>query len=158
MATAHDCKCAGDVHSFMANAHTGSYGICAVCGTFDELLQITDNGDGTCSATRYTAGTSAVVSCASLAYGGVCNSLLAPVTIVMRRTSGAPYVQPNINQWLTNMGLAGVTVLAQALTVLVDHSPFPVPPSIAPVFFTNLKQASPLVALARLYRPGRPSR
>jgi hypothetical protein len=123
--------------------------VLTVCGSSDGDLRITDNGDGTCSAIKFTAGASSRINCSSLAYGAVCNSLLSSVTITMRRTSSGPYQQPNINQWLRNMGLASVGVLAQALTVLVDHSPLPVPPYVFPFFFTNLTQACPPPSVTR---------
>ncbi len=111
-----------------------------MCGLANEFLLIADNGDGSCTAVSFSGGKSAVVSCLKLVYGTVCNTLLSSVVVIIQRTRSVPYVPPNIEQWLRNMGLAGVGVLAQSLSIQIDHTPNPIPPSIAPVFFANLSQ------------------
>jgi hypothetical protein len=125
--------------------------LCTACGSLYGFLSIADNGDGTCSAFRIeqttAGGTSTTVglSCTALAYPGIasCASIQSAVKITIRRLRNVAYVQPDINKWLTNMGLNNVIVIANALTVEVDHSPFPIPQFINPVFFTALRQVRP---------------
>eukprot|EP00884_Botryococcus_braunii_P020167 jgi/Botrbrau1/6834/Bobra.0153s0029.1 len=128
--------------------------IAPTCGSLYGFLSIVDNGDGTCSAFRIeqsTAGgtqTTVALNCNQLAFPSVasCASIQSAVKISIRRIRTVGYVQPDINKWLTNMGLANVIVIANALTVEVDHSPFPIPQFINPVFFTSLRQVEAVVA------------
>lgn len=117
--------------------------LCAVCGTVGGFVQVTDNGDGTCSAFTSAAGVfNPIPNCASLAYPsqGICNSLRSDLKITIRRASGAPYVQPDINKWLTQMGLNNVSLSQGSLTVELDHSPYPIPPTLAPSFLPFIRQ------------------
>lgn len=127
--------------------------IAPVCGSLFGFLSIADNGDGTCSAFRIeqtSAGapsTTFPLTCTALAYPGIsnCASIQSAVKITIRRLRSVTYVAPDINKWLTNMGVATAVVIANALTVEVDHSPFVIPPFISPTFFTFLKQVEAVV-------------
>nr|AWI73731.1 polysaccharide associated protein [Botryococcus braunii] len=124
------------------------------CGSLYGFLSIADNGDGTCSAFRIEqtsatgTPTTVALNCNQLAFPGIasCASIQSAVKITIRRTRSVAYIQPDINKWLTNMGLNNVIVIANALTVEVDHSPFPIPQFINPVFFTLLRQVEAVVA------------
>lgn len=116
-----------------------------------------DNGDGTCAAFRIEQqnasgpGIPIGLNCNSPAYApnATCGAILSSVKIGIRRVSSGQYVQPDINKWLTNMGLAGVNLIAGILTVEVDHTPFPIPQFIAPAFFTSLVQVRSFLPFLR---------
>jgi hypothetical protein len=63
--------------------------------------------------------------------------------VVFAKRTTAPYVQPDMQRWLTQMGIGSATVLARPLTIYVDHAPNPVPQFINPSFFPNLLQVPP---------------
>lgn len=131
----------------------------AVCGSVGGFVSVTDNGDGTCSA-FVTEGTvtTPIANCATLAYPslGVCQSLRSNIKISIRRASSAPYVQPDIQKWLTQLGLNSIVISQGSLTVEVNHSPFPpipsaFPPTIGPFFLPNIRQVT--LTLACFRRP-----
>lgn len=119
------------------------WGLRAVCGSFGGFVQITDNGDGTCFAFTTESGVrTPIPNCASPAYPalGTCNSMRSDMKVTIRRASGAPYVQPNIAKWLTQMGLNNISVSIGTLIVEVNHSPVPIPSAIAPSFLPFIRQ------------------
>jgi hypothetical protein len=69
------------------------------------------------------------------------------VLVQIRRVSTTVFTVNNIQTWLLKLGIGNIQVLTGALTVYVDHTPNPIPPTILPNFFSSLKMASALVIL-----------
>lgn len=118
-----------------------------MCGIATDFITIRDNGDGTCSA-ALRLGTAAPVgsNCQSRAFPNtVCGSYRGSLTIIIARLRTTPYVGANINQWLTNMGLANLNVIGGILTIYVDNTPLQVPGPQSPNFLSRLQQVGSLV-------------
>lgn len=121
----------------------------AVCGGLNQalLISVRDNGDGTCTASLRTGTSTSAVSCTSPVFQKVCDSVQASVALTFARQSAAvPYSQ-SMGNWLNLMGIGNATVIAQPLTITVEHAAaVPVPQFIAPIFFQRLSQVMPAVA------------
>jgi hypothetical protein len=55
--------------------------------------------------------------------------------------SPGPYVLPDINKWLTKMGLANLVAIKGLINIRVFEGTRTIPVPIAPVFLTSLKEA-----------------
>jgi hypothetical protein len=109
---------------------------------------VKDNGDGS-SVCTFNGG-SPVQNCTSnpIDPNKTCGSLNATVVVVIANEQSLPasnYVEPNINKWLTNIGIGGISVLQGPLIVTVTHTPGPIPKAISPSFFTSLQQLDGLL-------------
>eukprot|EP00884_Botryococcus_braunii_P009084 jgi/Botrbrau1/18177/Bobra.53_1s0045.1 len=117
------------------------------CGPYG-VVTVKDNGDGS-SVCTFNGG-APIQNCTSnpLDPNKTCGSLNATVVVVIaneRGLSASNYVEPNINQWLTNIGIANIVVLQGTLTVTVTHTPGSIPKAISPSFFTSLQQLDGLL-------------
>jgi hypothetical protein len=105
-----------------------------------------DNGDGTslCEGLKSSGGSIYDPNCVTSFFNKTCSVYNGSIVIFMRNEqglSGEAYVAPNIATWLNNIGLGSLTILLGDLSVYADHTPYPLPTPIAPVFFTDLQQA-----------------
>eukprot|EP00884_Botryococcus_braunii_P014746 jgi/Botrbrau1/23272/Bobra.0102s0015.1 len=119
-----------------------------VCGSLTQstLIYVIDNGDGTCTASFQSGSTARLVSCTSSLFGKVCDTIQASVVLVFsRRSAATPYVQL-MQTWLNGMGIGSASIIAQPLTIYVDHKlSVPVPQYIQPDFYRSLTQVGALV-------------
>eukprot|EP00884_Botryococcus_braunii_P003014 jgi/Botrbrau1/12713/Bobra.67_1s0076.1 len=103
------------------------------CGSSFDVIQVFDNGDGTCSA----SGPQGDTNCSVPIYGNSnCRSLGGELQIVFRRVSTAPYVQPTIQQYLNTLGI-GAVVYVKTLRIILNEKLNSVPP-ISPNFLSSL--------------------
>lgn len=106
----------------------------AACGSALDVVEIFDNGDGTCSR----IGVSGETPCTGPIYGSkFCRSLAGQLKINIRRTSSAPYVQPNIQQSLNTLGI-GNLVYIKTLTIVLNERLPNVVPAVSPNFLSSL--------------------
>jgi hypothetical protein len=118
------------------------------CGTKNDILIIRDLGDGKC-VSAFSKNGSAFVGgdCTTLAFNKTCGNYAGLLTIFISNdgnASAATYA-PQINTWLTNLGLAGVQTLGTYLQIYVDNTPNPIPTPIQPVFLSSLEQVGSLL-------------
>jgi hypothetical protein len=119
----------------------------AECGTSADRISIRDLGAGNCSSVMAIGGVNQTGSCsaAEAPYSGTCASFAGTLTIFIGADSPGAYQLPAISLWLTNLGLANLTVIKGSLTILVHYTPNPIPAVISPVFFPNLRQVGSLL-------------
>jgi hypothetical protein len=120
----------------------------AACGLDDESILVWDFGNGTCLSAYYpTSGPSQIGTCSTEVFGRECTVLAASLTIRITNeaASDALFVLPDINKWLTNMGLANLAAIKNELSIRVYEGLRTIPVPIAPVFFTSLREARSLV-------------
>eukprot|EP00884_Botryococcus_braunii_P023498 jgi/Botrbrau1/9832/Bobra.0313s0011.2 len=119
-----------------------------VCGSLTQptTIFVIDNGDGTCTAAFLSGSTARGVSCTSSLFGRVCDTIQASVILIFsRRSAATPYVQL-MQQWLSGMGIESASIIAQPLTIYVDHKlNVPLPQYIQPDFYRSLTQVGALV-------------
>eukprot|EP00884_Botryococcus_braunii_P021318 jgi/Botrbrau1/7870/Bobra.9_2s0046.1 len=119
-----------------------------VCGSLAQptTIFVIDNGDGTCTAAFLSGSTARGVSCTSSLFGRVCDTIQASVILIFgRRSAATPYVQL-MQKWLSGMGIGSASIIAQPLTIYVDHKlNVPVPQYIQPDFYRSLTQVGALV-------------
>jgi hypothetical protein len=121
----------------------------AACGRAIDEIFLYDLGQGDCEsytllngASDYTFG-----NCTELVYGRNCKTFNGRLYIHMYNLYGlnpSTYVNPDINKGLTGLGLANLEWATNLVSVFTDHSYFPLPRPIAPVFLTSLKSAGDL--------------
>jgi hypothetical protein len=123
------------------------YSLCchADCTGYDNIL-VFDFGNGTslCEGLGQDGVLISDSNCVSSFFNKTCSVYNGSITIVMRNEqglSGEAYVAPNIATWLNNIGLGSLTILLGDLIVYADHTPYPLPTPIAPVFLTDMQQA-----------------
>ncbi len=81
-------------------------------------------------------------TCTSPVFGRECTVLLPFLGINIENVlSNVSYILPDINKWLTNMGLANLVAIKSQLTVRVLEGSRVIPVPIAPVFLTSLREA-----------------
>lgn len=123
----------------------------AVCGSSTDFINIRDLGNGQCVSNSQVAPSTSFVAgnCTLPYFKTTCGSYAGFLNIFIGNDFNATaltYVPPNIEKWLTNIGLANVNVIDGNLGVFVDYSPFPIPSKIAPVFLSSLEQAGAVQA------------
>jgi hypothetical protein len=109
---------------------------------------VTDHGDGTATCLLDGVIVPNCVNplaqpCGSLT--DVNNTFIQIIIQNDKNLSAASYVQPNISQWLTGLGINDINVLYGPLTVRVSHQLGPIPVPIAPVFLTKLQQVDAIL-------------
>jgi hypothetical protein len=67
--------------------------------------------------------------------------------INLYKLNATAYVDPDISKKLTGIGLGNLAWSTSLITVRVDHSYYPMPKPIAPVFLTGLRSVSSLVVV-----------
>jgi hypothetical protein len=107
---------------------------------------VSDYGNGTslCEGLIFDNPLISVIDCATSFFNTSCSVYSGNIEIVMSNAQGLgveAYVAPDIATWLNNIGLGSLTILQGDLTVFADHTPYPLPAPIAPVFLTSLQQA-----------------
>jgi hypothetical protein len=114
----------------------------AVCGVATDNIFIRDLGNGSCAATSIINGVVRQNTCNAPIFSTPCGSFAGILQIFVANELAlnvTTYVQPNINLWLTNLGLSQITILG-SLRFLVDQTPVAVPSFVAPVFLETLRQ------------------
>jgi hypothetical protein len=118
----------------------------ADCTGYDIII-VNDYGNGTSLCEGVRLGSRERVSdvnCVTPFFSKTCSVFSGIIEIVISNAQGLDaeaYVEPNIDTWLNNIGLGSLTALLQNVQVYADHTPYPLPRPIAPVFLTSLQQA-----------------
>eukprot|EP00884_Botryococcus_braunii_P016102 jgi/Botrbrau1/3175/Bobra.37_2s0005.1 len=116
------------------------------CGKVGETINVRDNGDGTCSASRFTSTGGSVIPCNTPVFPGVnCSSYQGALILLFVNKAGANYKPPTMQIFLTQMGLGNITLLGGPLTVYVDYVLGAIPGTINPYFLPNLREANGVV-------------
>lgn len=105
-----------------------------------DYILVRDNGDGTAQYQAKIASMPSSGIPTRPLYSNPCTLLNADLVIIMRKGSSAPYVQPDINRWLTTLGIGSPQVIAGTLTIYADHTPNALTVPISPVFLATLQQ------------------
>ncbi len=118
------------------------------CGTANDVFIIRDLGNGKCeSAFSPNGGAFVGGDCTTLLFNKTCGTYVGLLTIFITNAGNAPAATfaPQINTWLTNVGLADIQTMTSYLQIYVDNSPNPIPGPIQPVFLSSLEQVGSIL-------------
>jgi hypothetical protein len=118
-----------------------------VCSLY-EGIDITDYGNGFALCIATVANLPPIqIPCTDNLFGTNCAQFTGYLTISIQNSGNGTaqtYIPPDINKWLTNIGLGTLVVLRGSLNVVVENFDPPIPVDLAPVFLTSLRQAASL--------------
>lgn len=121
--------------------------LAAACG-FGDVIILRFPGNGQCTSEQSINGPATFGDCTQLVYGRDCATFIGKLFVVMSNDfslTASNYVSPDVNKGLTAMGLGSLVTVSDSIFIFVNHSPFPVPRPIAPVFLTTLRSVRHLV-------------
>eukprot|EP00884_Botryococcus_braunii_P023049 jgi/Botrbrau1/9428/Bobra.0252s0052.1 len=122
-----------------------------VCAVYTEI-KIVDYGNGEADCAGSIPGDPRLFlrPCTFNMFAVSCAQFTGSLTIYIKNSynrSAETYVPPQIDQWLTNIGLGSLEVLGSYLEIYVFHGEGAIPVDIAPVFLTSLRRASSVYIL-----------
>lgn len=122
---------------------------CAVCGDgLSYTIQVQFSGNSSCVARVFSNGaqvtiSSAQASCtATLFPGKTCRTLNGNLYLFATNqvnATAATFFQPRFDTALAALGVGSLATIEYVLSLVVDHSPNPIPVNMAPVFLTTLR-------------------
>eukprot|EP00884_Botryococcus_braunii_P023046 jgi/Botrbrau1/9425/Bobra.0252s0049.1 len=121
-----------------------------VCAVYTGI-EITDYGNGEADCVgRISINKEISRPCTYNMFAVSCAQFTGSLTIYIRNSynrSAETYIPPNIDHWLTSIGLGSLEVLGSFLQINVFHNEFAIPVDIAPVFLTSLRKSSSVYIL-----------